>query len=319
MDSSREYSVDSKVLAQVRELTRSSSPWAKSFKNVAQFRLVIDANFVISDLLHKHRRPEHATAVEELIHAAVFVVVAPRWLETEMLKSAIPKAAKKRNIPELVLLMLWAEYQKNIVWDDACREPPVAVGSADPKDVPYIMTQVRQHASGVLSNDGHIAKLGGTKLNLDFVLSVRRYARRMAISVSIRFSGVALGMFTIGVLIEGIKLAASAFSKLPPTVQILIVFIVAVALLDPRSRAWLKEKAWAFFKKAEPFFSGVGDAVVNGKAMLERTESEAEASLTEAHGRITMAKAGASPLVEAARPVRRRRIRKVQRSRLAPA
>ena len=319
MDTNREYSVDSKVLAQVRELTASSSPWAKSFKNVVQFRLVIDANFVISDLLHKHRQPAHNTAVEELIRATVFVVVAPRWLETEMVSSAIPKAAKKRNLPEAVLLTLWAEYKKNIVWDNASREPPASADSADPKDVPYVMTQVRQDASGVLSNDAHIAKLGGTKLTLDFVLSVRRYARRTAVSVSLRFSGMALGMFTVGVIIEGIKVAATAFSRLPPAVQILIVVVVAAALLDPRSRAWLKEKAGVFFKRAQPVFAFVGEAVVRGRELVVSSELEASISLSEAQGKIATAEASASPLVEAAKSVRRRRIRRIPQPKLLPA
>ena len=302
MDTNREIRIDSKVLARVRTLTASSSPWAKSFKSVAQFRLVIDANFAISDLMHKYRKPEDATAVEEMIRAAIFVVVAPRWLETEMIKSAIPQTAKKRNIPEPALMALWAEYEKNIVWDDACREPPVAADGVDPKDVPYVMTQVSQSASGVLSNDAHISRLGGTKLNLDFVLSVRRYARHMAVSVSVRFSGIALGMFTIGALIEGVKLVAAAFSKLPPVVQVIVVLVIAGLLSDPRSRAWLKEKATVFFKKAEPVFSFVGEAIVRGRETLVASELKAEISLCEAQGKIVSAQASAAPLMQMSEP-----------------
>ena len=265
MEITKEFSVDSKVLAAVRELVDSSSPWAKTFKNVAQFRLVIDANFAISDLVHKYRKPEYSTATEELIRAAVFIVVAPRWLETEMVNSAIPQTARKRNIPEAALLILWADYQKNIVWDDTCREPPVGAIGPDPKDVPYVIAQVRQQASGVLSNDAHIAKLGGIKLNLDFVLSVRYYARRMAVSVSLRFSGIALGMFTIAALVGLVKAAAMVFSKLPPAIRILIVLGIAAALLDPNARAWLKEKGTHYLRKAAPLLSMIGEAIAKGQ------------------------------------------------------
>src|SRR5437879_3132155 len=61
-------------------------------RDIVTFRLVVDANFVIQELIHRIRCPHHGlSAFEELVKATVIDVYAPRWLDTEMV-TAIPKA-----------------------------------------------------------------------------------------------------------------------------------------------------------------------------------------------------------------------------------
>ena len=285
---------ESSLLAQVRDLAHANSLFAKAIGNVAQFRLIIDANFVISDLLHRIRYPERSTAVEELIRCTVFVVVAPAWLETELRDSALPQTAERRGIPLEQLKAQWLEYRKLLVWDEAI--PPTDatdVAVVDPKDVPYVATQLKHDACGVLSKDPHIAKLGGTRLSFDFVLSARSYARTVVVSVGIRVSGTMLAMVTVGAMIEGVKAVAALFSKLPPVVQAVLVATVIVALLDPKSRAWIFKNLSRLFEVSAPFLMAVTEVITKGKDMADNKEAAAAILLADTRRYISEAAAQA--------------------------
>lgn len=289
-----DINLDSSLLAQVRALAHAHSALANLVSGIAEFRLIIDANFVVSDLLQKIRHPEWATAVEELIRCSVFVVIAPRWLETELVESALPQTAEKRGIPLEELKKHWGEYSKQLTWDETMTAPPVEIeGDVDPKDVPYVASQIMQDAVGVLSKDKHISRLGGTRLSFDFVLSARRYARTIVVSVGIRMSGMLISFVTVAALIEALKGLAILFSKLPPLVQAAVIATIIVAMLDPKSRIWIWAKLRGLAGFAAPVLSVIGEAVVNGRAMVERSERVASEHLLETQRHLTAAKAEA--------------------------
>lgn len=159
-----------------------------SIGDIARFRLVVDANFVISELIHRVRHPERgASAFVELVKATLIEVFAPRWLETEMTTSAIPKAAKRSKVPEDKLRAAWAEFKPMLKWDETLGQTGTPTTDCiDLKDLPYVQLQKKLNADGILSKDTDISRMGGHLLTLDFVFSTRAYARSLVTTVSIR-------------------------------------------------------------------------------------------------------------------------------------
>lgn len=69
-------------LGPLRELLKTVSTLRTSIADIVQFRVVVDANYVVQDLIYRTRHPERgATAIEELVKATVIDVFAPRWLD----------------------------------------------------------------------------------------------------------------------------------------------------------------------------------------------------------------------------------------------
>src|SRR3990167_8375963 len=120
----RDLRIDTINIRQLRTLLDSNRELLASIGQFAQFRVVIDANFVIRDLLQKIKYPGRGrTALEEVVRAGVLEVYAPRWLETD-LTSAIQQVAKRRNVAEADLWSTWRDYQALIKWDETWDSPP---------------------------------------------------------------------------------------------------------------------------------------------------------------------------------------------------
>jgi hypothetical protein len=223
---------------------------------VLQYAVVIDANFAIGDLLHKHRNPDRArTAAEEVIASSVLRIHAPRWLDAEMTGSAIPQVARDRGIPENELQELWAKYRVHLIWDESLNTPEAFKESSNPKDMPYVVLQYAVAAAGILTNDKGMARLGGKPLRLDFVLAMREYARATAFCVGVRFGGAMIGWVSIAALVDGIRGLALLVTKLPPWGRALCLVAVLVVVLHPKLRARvldLLSDAWSAAELAAP-------------------------------------------------------------------
>ncbi len=239
----QELRVDTVNIRHLRALLSNDNELIASIGQFAQLRVVIDANFVIRDLLQKIKYPERGrTALEELVSASVIEVYAPRWLETD-LKSAIQQISRKGKVAEAHLWSAWSRYQALIKWDETWEKPPDKFKPTDdPKDLPYVLLEALVGASGVLSNDRDIERMGGNRLTLDFVLSTREYARAAVVSVSISVSGRFVGTMAIEGLVRVIAAIKSNLAKLSPEWKLVLFGVAVFAFLHPRSRAWLTEQ-----------------------------------------------------------------------------
>lgn len=211
---------------------------------IAKFKLVIDANVVIGDLRFRLKNPNSgATAVEELIRSTVFEVWAPRWLEVEIGKH-LPLLAGKENLPIEALTAEWIRYRALLKWDDLEPPPPTTAspGCADPKDLPYVRLAERIRACGILSKDPHIDALGGHRLNLDFVLCTRSYARSATVTVSLRALGVTLGGASLAAVSEIYRAAVRQVQELPEPVKLLLIAGLVTVLAQPDARRWLTDR-----------------------------------------------------------------------------
>jgi len=275
-----------------------------------RFRVVVDANFVIQDLTQRVRHPERRTALEELIRATVVDAYAPRWLDTEM-ESAMQQTAAKRRLSVEALQREWRTYRDLLRWDDSLRVPDKDCATAiDPKDAPYIVLEDKISAHGILSKDAHIKQMGGHPL--DFVLSVRRYARGAVACVSIRAMGVAASMIALKAVVETVRGAMHALMNLPDGIKVLLLLLAIAVLLHPEARKWIGDVSTELGKLLAPCWSAVWELVVAAAALANEAQAQANASLTEAS-------AAVRPYRPARRPRRRtRRLRGGDRLALAP-
>ncbi len=196
-------------LVDLRRFLEVYQPLQPVVGEIAQFRVVLDANIAIADLLFKYKNPEvKQTAIEECIKSSAMPVYAPLWLNQEMIESAIPKVATRKSIAGSVLQELWLGYKEQIIWDDSFSTPQASAKSGvDVKDTPYVDLALHISALGVLSRDKDIERLGGTRLEMNFVLAVRKYARATSYHATIKVGGVTTGAVAIGgVSISGSKL-----------------------------------------------------------------------------------------------------------------
>jgi predicted nucleic acid-binding protein len=265
------------VLAQIPALRASIG-------DIAQFRLVVDANFVASELLHRIRHPERgASAFVELVKATLIEVFAPRWLETEMTTSTIPQVAKRTKVPEQSLRAAWAEFRVLLKWDDtALAAVHRQTDCADPKDLPYVQLQQKLNAVGILSKDADIARMGGRPLTLDFVFSARSYARSIVTTVSIRVMGVVLPTVAVMMLLSVLRQLARSLDALPSPIKVLLVGGIALALLHPPFRRWLADRFAAALSVTQPVLGDLMQLMTTLAVTSAAAKAQASRHLQEA-------------------------------------
>lgn len=268
--------IDTANIRHFRALLGGDEKLLAAIGQFAQFRVIIDANFVVGALLQKIKYPERGpTALEELVHASVIEVYAPRWLETD-LKSAIQQICKKKKVAEADLWAAWGHYQALIKWDETWGKPPDEFKPTDdPKDLPYVLLEALVGANGVLSNDRDIERMGGNRLTLDFVFSTREYARAAVIDVSISVSGKFLGTVAIESLVAVIGVIKGNLAKLSPKWKFVLFCVAVLAFLHPSSRAWLSVQ----LGKLGSTGRGVLEAVVALAALQAQKRDQAKEHL----------------------------------------
>lgn len=242
-----EIYIDSASLRDIRRFLELRSDLQKVIGLPARFKVVLDANIAVADLMHKLNMPNvRQTAIEECVTSGVLEVHAPRWLDEEIVTRTIPKVARDKKIDPASLLSLWEQYREMLIWDEALRHPEGGVpDSADVDDIPYITLAGKIDAVGILSRDKHIAALGGTPLKLEFALTVRRYARAASVHLSIYVNGTLIGAFGFSAIMILVRKSKDLFMELPPIVRTLLIIGLAISIIHPGSRKWIYDKIMA--------------------------------------------------------------------------
>jgi predicted nucleic acid-binding protein len=270
-----------------------------------RIRVVVDANFVIQELMQRVRYPERRTALEEVVRATVIEAYAPRWLDKEM-ESAITQTAAKRRLSAEKLRSEWHEYRQLLKWDNALQGPLEHGKSApiDPKDTPYIVLENKIAACGILTKDPHIKQMGGHPLTLDFVFSARRYARGAVACVSVRVMGVVVSMMAIKALVESVRGVTRALAALPDGVKALLILAAVAALLHPGARKWVCDLSAEIGVVLLPIWNAMWDVFT----AMATFANESQAEATVALGEVSAAARILRPIER--RPRRARRMRR---------
>ena len=247
------FFIDSATLNEIRKFLELRPSIQRLVGLPIQFKVVMDANIAIADVLRKARMPHlPQTAIEECVRAGSLLVYAPRWLDTEMTTSAIPQAALKKRIDLDFLVSLWSEYKEIILWDDvpvSCDQQ--AMSDGDAKDVPYIALEKRIDAVGILSRDKDIVRMGGNALQLEFVFGVQRYSRAASVHLTIYLSGSLIGVMSFGALQCIVRGLIDLVVMLPPWARYLLLASVIGAVLHPESRRAIIEQIGRVVKLGE--------------------------------------------------------------------
>jgi len=256
----KETYLDSELLSTLRSFVEAYPALEKVTGEVAQFKIVLDANIAVGDLIFKYRNPHvRQTAIEETVKSSAMELYAPTWLEKEMVGSTIPQVSQRRKIPQQALLEIWAEYRKQIIWDDSLSDPSdFSQETGDAKDVPYIDLQRSIEAAAILSRDSDIEQMGGKAVGLKFVISLREYARASAYSVGIQFGGMVVSTMSIHAIIGVVKGVSSLLNRIPPRFKIALFFCALVAIAHPTSRG-----------KILKFLTGAGNLVIEAWPHIE--------------------------------------------------
>ena len=239
-----EFFIDSALLAEIRKLLELYPELKRALGMPVQFRVVLDANIAISDLLHKLKKPSlKQTMIEECARAGTLLVHAPRWLDEEMTTSTIPQVAERKNLDRETILGLWSEYREIIEWDETLCAPEQLEGVIeDEKDAPYLALEKKIEAAGILSRDKHIAKMGGHTLPQDFVIVVRRYARASSVHLSIYVSGSLIGVLSVGALQALVGGLSKMISQMQPWAKWTLAAGAILAVVHPKSRKFFQKK-----------------------------------------------------------------------------
>jgi len=278
---------DTSRLRALREVLDQNPEIHKLVGQIFSVRIIVDANFVIADLMRRVRFPDRGiTALEEVANASVVEVYAPTWLDEEI-ESVIPRVASKRGLPESALREEWQRYKKFLKWDERFPRPRQSIGQGDdPKDEPYLSLEKVIVADGILSRDKDIRQMGGHPLTLDFVLSTREYARSIVVTVSVRLLGVMLGVMAVTAIATLLKALANAIARLPTQLKVALLAITLICLLHPGSRKWVTGNLKGLGTQLEPLWSVVAEVVAHGAQIARSTELEAKSHLLEAQSHL---------------------------------
>jgi len=234
--------ITSDALAALRGFLEQSPELEKHLGRIAHFVVVLDANMAVGDLLHKAKNPGvKQTKIEEITKSSVITLYAPTWLDKEMMSSTIPQAAKKGKVSEERLFALWADYKQIIVWNDNYTIPEQTAFRGDEKDIPYVALQKSLKAAAILSRDSDIEKLGGKRVDFEFIIHAQQYARSKAISVGLKIRGVFVGNIAVNLFIQILRGLGSLAGRLPDWTKLTVLILAGIAVVHPKSRAWIMD------------------------------------------------------------------------------
>jgi predicted nucleic acid-binding protein len=234
--------VPSDDLHRVSELSLHWQPLFRLLEILPQFRLVIDTNAVLEELMflvRSRKNPAARTNLQEAVDSGAVAAFAPSKLREEVARH-IPRRAVERGIPEEALARAWRQYESRIKYVDVGLVSDARAGEvADPDDLPFVYLYREINADAVLTRDRHIRAMGARSIQLEALIHVREYARAKAPEVTLRAGAVVvtIPVAVVGHALWGLsKAAVRKLSGLPPWVQLALLGGVLAVGINPRSR-----------------------------------------------------------------------------------
>lgn len=255
---SKAYSVPSDKLKELRELVSASADLQKLVGVAVRFKLVVDANVILGDirwLAFKRKNDKARTSLLETIAAGTVDVYVPPSLFDEV-EEHIDRFAREEGLDKEAMHVQWREYQSKLT---VCEPDSEVVRDlqqkeGDPDDAFYVALAAMIGAPGVVSNDRDIEQLGGNRISVECIVSLREYSRAAAIECHIKCMGVTLGKVA-GVailgLIAGVKSLIEGIGKAPDWLKLVMLLVALYCIFNPEAR----EK---ILRLARTAFAGIG-------------------------------------------------------------
>lgn len=307
--------VPSDHLSSLRVLIERSPGLSPFVRGLQRLRLVIDASFILGDLIwlvKKRKEPSAQTAFKEVLASGTIVAIAPVTLRQEV-SEKIPLIAVRENILEAQLRKEWESYQPFLHYlAEDHRGSSIAVGAEsvrDPNDLPYIYLYDSTDAAAVLSLDKDIAAMGAPTVGFDVIIHLRDYARSKTVEVSFLVCGATIGTASLHGAMDLLAALARGVSQLPDWAKLLLVIGGLVAVLHPGIRSAIHDFWVNAWQQLKTLFDTVGPAVIQLVHSLNLEKEKAIQSWNAANTqlkprkRITLKQYAVSACLEAGTPI----------------
>lgn len=307
--------VPSDHLSSLRILIERSPGVSPFVPGLQRLRLVIDASFLLSDLIwlvKKRKEPSARTAFKEVLASGTILAVAPMTLRQEVCEK-IPLIAVQENISEVQLREEWDSYQpflRYVAEDRRGSSLVVAAESVrDPNDLPYIYLYNSTDAAAVLSLDKDIAAMGAPTVGFDVIIHLRNYARSKTVEVSFLVCGATIGAASLQGAMELFAGLARDVAQLPDWAKLLLFIGGLVAVLHPGIRSAIRDFWVNAWQQLKPLFDTVGPAILQLIQTLNIEKEKAIQSWNAVNAqlkprkRITLKQYALSACLEAGAPI----------------
>jgi len=240
-----------------------------SIESPAQYRLVVDTNIILQDLIWlvcNRQNKSAKSSLQEIVDSTAVEIFAPPRLIVEI-ERHIGAVAIKKGIDKGLLEVEWAIYRERIKFlspdDDLVQELKYGV---DPDDADFVALAKQISALGVVSKDPHVAQMGGNQLCFDILFSFRDFARSKAIELNIKVMGSFLSLTTLALVVSLVKGIGKGIQKLPDWAKLGAIIVLVVAYTHPTSR-----------KRINDFVGNVFDSIIEASpALVEPIKIAAE-------------------------------------------
>lgn len=282
------FTVRSDKLKELRVAIKAWRDTNAYFDGLVQFRLVVDSNVVLGDILWLVAGRTNKTAkthLMEAIEAETIDVYAPPLLFDEV-EEKIPLIAAEKGLDVNLMYIEWGIYKLKLKIAEPDSAKVLALkNSVDPDDAEFVALAQTISAVGVISKDRHIEHMGGNQISIMCITHLRNYSRDTAIEMNIKVNGVILataGMTAIRGLFTGIKALLDSVSKAPDWVKFALLAAGLFAVLHPRTRTRVN-------RGLKTVLEGIGEAtpaiishLAEAAALAEKHKSEAQVHLNQA-------------------------------------
>jgi predicted nucleic acid-binding protein len=216
----------------LKELRVVFNYWKESsavLGTAAQFRLVVDTNVVLGDLLWlvaERKNPTAKTDLMEVVEAETIDLYAPPKLFDEI-DEHLPKIAASKGMDLSRLTDEWESYRVRIKIAEPDSDTVQALRNGiDPDDAEFVALAQTINAAGVFSKDRHISQMGANQISVECITYLRNYSRATAIELNIKVGGVAfikLGHAVSMTSIAGFKALIEGIGKAPDWVKLALI------------------------------------------------------------------------------------------------
>lgn len=256
------FAVRSDKLKELRAVIQHLKNLNIVLAGAVQFRLVVDTNVILGDILWLVAERRNLTAKTDLmegIEAHTIDVYAPPTLFDEV-EEKIPLIAADKNLDVTLMYAEWAIYKTKLKRAEPDADKvSVLKNGVDPDDADFIALAQTIAAAGVVSKDKHIAMMGGNSISIECVTHLRNYSRDTAIELNIKVNGVlfsVIGIVAIRALFAGFSSLIDGINKAPDWVRFALLAGGLFIALHPGARASVVD----FLKKA---FVGIGEGTLS--------------------------------------------------------
>lgn len=276
----------------LKELRVVFNYWRESsavLGTAAQFRLVVDSNVVIGDLLWlvmERKNPTAKTDLMEVVEAETIDLYAPPRLFDEV-DEHLPKIAASKGIDASRLAAEWETYKTRIKLAEPDDDKVQALkNGVDPDDAEFVALAQTIKASGVISkNVSHIEQMGGNLVSVTCITHLRNYSRATAIELHIKMNGVTfakLSYVAVSAAIAGCKALIDSVAKAPDWVKFALMAGGLFVVLHPGARARVASGLKVVFEGIAEATPIVIEEIVAAIALAQQRNAEAQKHLDNA-------------------------------------